>query len=106
MASPHLERELRRAEERAEQIRSEMRRNSDRDQPSKRTRHDGFHQDRQTDYRPRDYSPSYRPEAYHPRGNDLNPDCLPHYCLQGQKLSAKSFNTILETLDNSAKTMQ
>jgi hypothetical protein len=32
MASPHLERELRRAEERAEQIRSEMRRNRDRDQ--------------------------------------------------------------------------
>ena len=106
MASPHLERELRRAEERAEQIRSEMRRNSDRDQPNKRTRHDGPHQDRQTDYRPRDYSPSYRPEAYHPRGNNLNPDCLPTYCLQGQKLGAKRFNAILETLDNSAKTMQ
>jgi hypothetical protein len=91
MASSNLEWELRKAEEKAEHLRSVLRRNGDRD-TRERTRHDRPHQDHQTDRRSRTYSPSYNPEAYHPV-----------YCPQGLKCSASMMEAAMKTLDDIAK---
>jgi hypothetical protein len=102
MASSNLEWELRKAEEKAEHLRSVLRRNGDRD-TRERTRHDRPHQDHQTDRRSRTYSPSYSPDAYHPRGNNPSLSTLPVYCPQGLKFSASMMEAAMKTLDDIAK---
>jgi hypothetical protein len=102
MANSNLEWELRKVEEKAEHLRSVLRRNGDRD-TRERTRHDRPRQDHQTDRRSRTYSPSYSPEAYHPRGNNQSLSTSPSYCPQGLKCSASMMEAAMQTLDDIAK---
>ena len=102
MANSNLEWELRKVEEKAEHLRSVLRRNGDRD-TREQTRYDRPHQDHQTDRRSRTYSPSFSPEAYHPRGNNLSLSTSPNYCPQGLKCSASMMEAAMQTLDDIAK---
>jgi hypothetical protein len=77
MASSNLEWELRKAEEKAEHLRSVLRRNGDRD-TRERTRHDR-------------------------RGNNPSLSTLPIYCPQGLKYSASMMEAAMQTLDEIAK---